>query len=99
MHAALYRRISQPAPRGIGLATGEVAKKILRLAGVKDCWAFTNGKTKTVVNYARSVFNALQKNAETRIRQSERDELKIISGSIGPPAAKEEPVAENVEGA
>jgi small subunit ribosomal protein S5 len=47
----------KPAPRGIGLATGEVAKKILRLAGVKDCWAFTSGKTKTTVNYAKAVFN------------------------------------------
>ena len=40
----------KPAPRGIGLATGEVAKKILTLAGVEDCWAFTKGKTRTTVN-------------------------------------------------
>jgi len=31
--------ILKPAPQGIGLATGEVAKKILKLAGIKDCWA------------------------------------------------------------
>ena len=40
----------KPAPHGIGLATGDVAKRILRLAGVQDCWAFTKGKTKTTAD-------------------------------------------------
>lgn len=30
----------KPAPRGIGLAVGDVAKSILHLAGVKDSWGF-----------------------------------------------------------
>jgi len=72
----------KPAPRGIGLATGDVAKKILRLAGVADCWGFTEGKTKTVVNYAKSVFDALKKNTETRITPSEITKLGILQGSI-----------------
>jgi small subunit ribosomal protein S5 len=72
----------KPAPRGIGLATGDVAKKILKLAGVADCWGFTEGKTKTVVNYAKSVFDALMKNAETRITESEITKLGILQGSI-----------------
>jgi len=78
----------KPAPRGIGLATGEVAKKILRLAGVKDCWAFTEGKTKTIVNYAKSVYNALQKNATTRVTSAEVHKLGIIQGSMGLPPAQ-----------
>ena len=84
----------KPAPRGIGLATGDVAKKILRLAGVSDCWAFTEGKTKTVVNYAKGVYDALKKNAEMRITQSEMNKLAIVKGSIsiGLPV-KEEPPA------
>lgn len=72
----------KPAPRGIGLATGEVAKKILRLAGVKDCWAFTEGKTKTIVNYAKSVYDALKQNTEMRVSQAEVSKLGIIKGSI-----------------
>ena len=72
----------KPAPRGIGLATGDVAKKILNLAGVQDCWAFTKGQTKTVVNYAKAVFNALKENAETRITPNEIKSINIISGSI-----------------
>ena len=75
----------RPAPHGIGLATGDVAKKILELAGVKDCWAFTKGQTKTIVNYAKAVFDALKKNAEMRISQDEIKKISIMSGSIGLP--------------
>jgi len=72
----------KPAPRGIGLATGNVAKKILTLAGIKDCWAFTKGKTRTTVNYAKAVFDALIENAEMRILSEESKKLGIVSGSI-----------------
>ena len=78
----------KPAPHGIGLATGDVAKKILELAGVKDCWAFTKGQTKTVVNYAKAVFDALKKNAEMRITQNEVKKISIVSGSINLPIEK-----------
>ena len=30
----------KPAPRGVGLAVGEIAKKILGLAGINDAWCF-----------------------------------------------------------
>lgn len=70
----------KPAPQGIGLATGDVAKKILTLAGIQDCWAFTNGKTRTTVNYAKAVFNALKKNTEMRILPSEIQRIGIVSG-------------------
>ena len=72
----------KPAPRGISLATGSVAKKILIIAGIKDCWAFTKGKTKTTVNYAKAVFNALEKNAEMRVMQDAVKKVGIVSGSI-----------------
>ncbi len=88
----------KPAPRGIGLATGDVAKKILRLAGVNDCWAFTEGKTKTVVNYAKGVYDALKKNAEMRITDNEMNKLGIIQGSIGVPVKEEQPPSVKTEG-
>jgi len=84
----------KPAPHGIGLATGDVAKKILNLAGVQDCWAFTKGQTKTVVNYAKAVFNALKKNAEMRITESEVKKISIVSGSIGLPPETPSPSTE-----
>jgi len=79
----------KPAPRGIGLATGNVAKKILTLAGVKDCWAFTRGKTKTTVNYSKAVFNALEKNAEMRVMPESIKFVGIKSGNIEPIAEKQ----------
>ncbi|RLF29086.1 MAG: 30S ribosomal protein S5 [Thermoplasmata archaeon] len=75
----------KPAPQGIGLAAGDVAKKILRLAGVKDIWAFTKGKTKTIVNYAKAVYNALKENAEFRVTEEEIKKGGIVSGSVGIP--------------
>jgi len=72
----------KPAPRGIGLATGSVAKKILTLAGIKDCWTFTRGKTKTTVNYAHAVYNALQQNVKMRILENEIKNIGIVSGNI-----------------
>jgi len=88
----------KPAPRGIGIATGDVAKKILRLAGVNDCWAFTEGKTKTVINYAKGVYDALKKNAEMRITGTEMNKLGIIQGSIGVPVKEEQPAPVPTEG-
>ncbi|MEM1657671.1 MAG: 30S ribosomal protein S5 [Candidatus Jordarchaeales archaeon] len=49
-----------PAPRGLGLVTSDVAKIVLRLAGVKDVWSFSRGHTKTTLNMAYATFNALK---------------------------------------
>ncbi len=84
----------KPAPRGIGLATGSVAKKILNLAGVKDCWTFTRGKTKTTVNYAKAVFNALEQNAEMRIMPAEIKKVGIVSGNIEETKPEEKSITE-----
>jgi small subunit ribosomal protein S5 len=81
----------KPAPQGIGLATGNVAKKILALAGVQDCWTFTKGKTKTTVNYAKAVFNALKENSEMRVMDNEIKKIGIISGSLDLAPAPAEP--------
>ena len=49
-----------PAPRGTGLVCGENAKKVLRLAGIKDIWSRTKGDTRTKKNYAKATFEALK---------------------------------------
>jgi small subunit ribosomal protein S5 len=49
-----------PAPRGTGLVCGENAKKVLRLAGIKDIWSRTSGDTRTKKNYAKATFEALK---------------------------------------
>ncbi|MEM0026861.1 MAG: 30S ribosomal protein S5 [Ignisphaera sp.] len=49
-----------PAPLGVGIVAGEVAKTILRLAGLRDVWTFTKGETRTTINFAKAVYNALK---------------------------------------
>jgi len=49
-----------PAPKGVGLVAGDVAKAVLRLAGVKDVWTRTRGETRTTLNFALAVYNALR---------------------------------------
>ena len=50
-----------PAPRGTGLVVGDQAKKILRLAGIKDVYAYTQGQTRTTFNVAQACIDALKK--------------------------------------
>lgn len=49
-----------PAPRGLGLVAGEVAKKILSLAGIEDAWTRSRGETRTTLNFALAAYNALK---------------------------------------
>ena len=49
----------RPAPKGTGLVTADVAKIVLRIAGLKDVWSFTKGRTRSSANFAKAVVNAL----------------------------------------
>lgn len=68
------------APSGIGLAVGDTAKSILERAGIEDVWSFSKGKTRTTVNYALAVFNAMKKTSEMRVRKDQAQELGIVEG-------------------
>jgi len=73
----------RPAPRGVGLAVGDVAKPILRFAGITDAWGFTDGHTKTTVNYAQSAFQALVALSELKVQGEDASRLKIVRGPVG----------------
>lgn len=49
-----------PAPRGTGLVAGDVAKVVLRMAGISDIWTKTLGETRTTLNFAKATYNALK---------------------------------------
>ncbi|HEX9709727.1 MAG TPA: 30S ribosomal protein S5 [Candidatus Thermoplasmatota archaeon] len=78
------RVLLKPAPRGVGLATGNVAKHVLRLAGVKDVWGLTRGQSRTTVNYAKATYNALSNISKFRITDAQREKLKIRAGEVSP---------------
>ncbi len=48
-----------PAPKGVGLAVDDEAKKILKLVGIKDVWGKTMGNAGTRYNLIKAIFNAL----------------------------------------
>ena len=73
----------RPAPRGIGLAVGDVAKSLLTLAGVHDSWGFARGNTKTKVNYCVATFDALRQTAVVRVTDEQAEKLNIVAGPIG----------------
>jgi small subunit ribosomal protein S5 len=70
----------KPAPQGVKLAVGEVGKKILKMAGVKDVWSFTRGQTRTTVNFAYAVFDALQETIRVRVLPGLAEQLHITGG-------------------
>ena len=65
--AGSVRVTLKPAPQGIGLVTGEISRKVLELAGIKDTWTFSRGQTRTTINFAKATFNALKATNMIRI--------------------------------
>ena len=49
-----------PGSKGLGLVAGDIAKRVLTLAGVKDCWSKSIGATQTTVSFSLATFEALK---------------------------------------
>jgi small subunit ribosomal protein S5 len=49
----------RPAPKGTGLVTADVGKIVLRIAGLKDVWSITKGRSRTSSNFAKALVDAL----------------------------------------
>jgi small subunit ribosomal protein S5 len=91
----------RPAPRGTGLAVGDIAKTVLRMAGITDAWGMTGGHSKTTTNYSLAAFEALRQTMLVKVTDEQRERLKIVAGPVGlhvAPAGEspmsEEPVKE-----
>ncbi|HEX55287.1 MAG: 30S ribosomal protein S5 [Candidatus Altiarchaeales archaeon] len=72
----------KPAPKGTGLVSGEIAKKILDLAGIKDVYTHTEGHTRTSINFAFAVLDALDNTNRIKLKDSHIKELGIITGFV-----------------
>ncbi len=72
----------KPAPRGTGLAIGDIAKSVLKMAGVDDAWGFTKGHTKTTINYSIAAFEALRMTSQMRVTEEQKERLRIMSGPV-----------------
>ncbi len=49
-----------PAPKGVGIVAGDTARQVLQLAGVSDCWTFSKGRTRSIINTVLATINALE---------------------------------------
>ena len=52
--------ILKPAPRGLGVVASGPVRKMLELAGVKDIWTFSRGRTRAKYNTLIAVYRALR---------------------------------------
>jgi len=69
-----------PAPRGTGLVTNDVSKKILSLAGISDVWSKAFGEKRTTINTTRATYEALRNT--TRMKLSEMTQ-KAVGFTVG----------------
>ncbi|VVB76582.1 30S ribosomal protein S5 [Candidatus Tiddalikarchaeum anstoanum] len=67
-----------PAPKGIGLCVTDECKKILKLAGIKDVWSRTTGKTSSRMNLIKALFDALKNLSKYHVQ--EKYASKIVDG-------------------
>ncbi|KAH6943756.1 hypothetical protein HPB50_026932 [Hyalomma asiaticum] len=49
-----------PAPRGTGIVSAPVPKKLLHMAGIEDCYTSARGSTATLGNFAKATYLAIQ---------------------------------------
>lgn len=50
-----------PAPRGTGIVSAPVPKKLLQMAGIEDCYTSASGSTCTLGNFAKATYAAIAK--------------------------------------
>ncbi|XP_014230647.1 40S ribosomal protein S2-like [Trichogramma pretiosum] len=50
-----------PAPRGTGIVSAPVPKKLLTMAGIEDCYTSARGSTCTLGNFAKATYAAIAK--------------------------------------
>jgi len=49
-----------PGPRGLGLVAGGKIRNLLKLAGLKDAWTYTNGSTTTMNSTSKALLQCLR---------------------------------------
>lgn len=50
-----------PAPRGTGIVSAPIPKKLLQMAGIEDCYTSARGSTATLGNFAKATYEAISR--------------------------------------
>ncbi len=72
-----------PAPKGKGLVVERECQKILTMAGIKDVWSRTKGKTTSKINLVLACEAALRNLVATKVQPHHIKDLGITEGKIG----------------
>ena len=72
-----------PAPRGTGLKAEKKSAVLITLAGIKDVYTATEGKTSTKLNLFRACFSALENLSKVKIKPEQIEERGITEGVLG----------------
>ncbi|HLC47117.1 MAG TPA: 30S ribosomal protein S5 [Candidatus Nanoarchaeia archaeon] len=72
-----------PAPKGQGLCIQKECKKILALAGIRDVYSKTYGKTKTRTNLVLACMAALRQLMAVKMKPQEVEATGMIEGETG----------------
>ena len=83
----------KPAPRGVGIVSGKLARTVLTLAGITDVWVKTEGHSRTGLNFAHAVINALKATNDMKLKAGDDKTLHIVTGACKP-VQKPAPVPE-----
>jgi small subunit ribosomal protein S5 len=74
--------VFMPAPKGTGLRADSELAKILKLAGIKDVWSKTIGKSRTKLNHVFAAVAALKLLSSMKIMDKHNALLSITEGKI-----------------
>jgi small subunit ribosomal protein S5 len=67
----------KPAPRGTGIVAAAEARKILEIAGLKDLWSFSKGDSRTRLNLAYAIFDALRGTMKVKMPESYKEHAGV----------------------
>ncbi len=73
--------ILRPAPKGTGLKVEKECQKILALAGIKDVWSRTFGKTTSKINLIKACEKALKMLSMVKVQDKYTGDLGILDGN------------------
>ncbi len=73
--------ILRPAPKGTGLKAQKEIQKILLLAGIKDVWSKSSGKTTSAINLIKACEDALKQLAQTKVQDRFTENLGVQEGN------------------
>merc|ERR1712114_116697 len=68
-----------PAPRGTGIVSAPVPKKLLNMAGIEDCYTSASGATSTLGNFAKATYAASAKNRRFTNHRKIKGHLLILT--------------------